>query len=83
MFQFIPIPIFLSQEKNCIIQEGIRYCEEIPFSLKGLGVLLLIVILWVVGWIGGTLYFDNKFDKGTWWFVGYLIATALLLILLG
>jgi hypothetical protein len=83
MINFIPIPIFLSEEKKCIIQEGIRYCQESSLPLGGLGLLLLIVVFWCIGWIGGTFYFDDKFGKGMWWLVGYLIATALLLILLG
>jgi hypothetical protein len=83
MNTIISIPIFLPEEEKCIIQEGIRYCEEKSTSLGEFGILLLVLALWVVGLFAAMNFTDKRFDNPFIGVFGYLILTALLLILLG
>jgi len=83
MSTIFPMPIFLHEEKKCIIQEGIRYYEEIPLTLKGFGILFLVAVLWFVGLAVAIFFTEEKFDNPLIGIFGYLILTALLLIFLG
>ncbi len=59
----IIVPVQTTKEVNCIIQEGIRYCEkkEIPKEEVGYGLLFIALFFaWVIFWA----WFAAEKDKG-------------------
>ncbi len=49
----IIIPVQTTKEVNCIIQEGVRYCEKEDVTSQELGFLLLAIaaiIIWAFFW---------------------------------
>lgn len=62
MIQPIIIPITNTKKVNCILEEGIRYCEDNPRSDKEVGYILLLVVLYM-GWIAFCLWLGEKLNE--------------------
>jgi hypothetical protein len=68
----IIIPINNTRKVDCIIQDGVKYCErsDIPISVLGFLILgILCYIAWVWFWLGKM--FDYNVDG---WVGGFMIA---------
>lgn len=48
-------PIVIPVERNCIIEQGTRYCEQAPISKIELGIILLSIIL-ITAWLVSVMY---------------------------
>lgn len=57
----IIIPITNTRTRDCIIQEGVRYCESQNASPKDVGIILGCVALYFV-YVGLVFYFVEKSD---------------------
>lgn len=61
----IIMPMPVTQKRDCIVQEGIRYCESNPLTKHDLGwmsVIMLVVILWFGFWA----WLGIEKDWGMW-----------------
>lgn len=59
---YTPIIIPVNTTRECIVQDGTRYCEHKDISKKDLGLaggILLGIILWSIFWI----WVGHTFDK--------------------
>lgn len=52
----IIIPHQTTREVNCIIQDGVRYCENQPLTkegARGASIVIVVMVLWMllIGWV--------------------------------
>jgi len=81
MIQPIIIPMNNVREVNCIIQEGVRYCEKKDLGKKEGGIIafgVLGLVVWFVfwGWLSGERY---DIGEGILIFIGGGICLPLLI----
>lgn len=84
----VPVVVPVNNVRNCIVQDGIRYCENKDVSPNEFGVALLFtvgILLWVMlwFWIGSKL--ESKFDvsfPAVLFIGGFIIPMAILGIIL-
>jgi hypothetical protein len=86
MNQTIILPVVNTIEENCIIQDGIKYCENQPLSLPIIGWSLLGTVA-MIAYLFLLLWLDDEFDKSPIFFLSGILApiiiTGVTLILLG
>lgn len=74
--------VIVPVEKDCIVQAGVRYCEDKPLTPEELGYgLLALVILGLIGWAwfaGLFLVSDN--DYPVWLYVILTVAVPLTIV---
>jgi len=74
----IIMPIVIPIEKECIIQDGIKYCETGDVSMQIVSIGFIMAMLWagLIGWL--LLEKDN-----TWAAIGVLLAPFILMAIFG
>ncbi len=59
------LPINTHTEVNCIIEKGVRYCEDPIVTKQDIGIILIAtiaVVLWFIGW--SNLFIERKYVIG-------------------
>lgn len=75
-------PVQHTRYVNCIIQDGVRYCENQPADPQVFGRAGVIVILWVLGFAWCLNEWVEK-DRSVWLPVTYFLLPFLLLAIFG
>lgn len=56
-------PVIIPVERNCIIEQGTRYCESEKVTKEQLGVLIIGTII-LVAWMFSIMYFLSEDNEG-------------------
>jgi hypothetical protein len=70
-------PIVIPVERNCIIEQGTRYCESKAVTKEQLGIIIIGTIIFFA-WIFSIMYFLSDDNKG----IAMLILFVPIIILL-
>lgn len=61
----IIIPMTNTRTRDCIVQEGVRYCESQPMSNHDLGMLFLLMLV-LIAWFGFWTWCSTETEMGFW-----------------
>lgn len=77
-----PMIITQTRKVDCIIQAGVRYCEDNPVNLKEWGIGMTILIIWLTILI--LLVIKAVENEGLYWLLlfGYVLLPFVILALL-
>lgn len=82
MITVVPVIIPHRTEVQCIIQNGMKFCETSQATPKETGIILLFICLW----IGLIAYFMIKAlddERFPWEAIGFFIAPFILMVIFG
>jgi hypothetical protein len=78
----IIIPINNTREVNCIVEQGVRYCEKKDFSKQEVAVVFLglsIIILWLMFWGWLSFRVEDTVEPTIVFIIGGIVAPLIII----